>query len=118
MTELDLTGKFNTGSIEHTVLVGADVDKYLTNTTAYNAIAKYDSVNVYDMNMYQQRSDIPSLTKNTLTQAPINRVGAYAQDLISVLNNLKVLLGARYSYLQTTSEVLTYACLLYTSRCV
>lgn len=109
MTELDLTGKFNTGSIEHTVLVGADVDKYLTNTTAYNAIAKYDSVNVYDMNMYQQRSDIPSLTKNTLTQAPINRVGAYAQDLISVLNNLKVLLGARYSYLQTTSEVLTYA---------
>ncbi len=109
MTELDLTGKFNTGSIEHTVLVGADVDKYLTNTTAYNGITKYDSVNVYDMNMYQQRSDIPSLTKNTLTQAPINRVGAYAQDLISVLNNLKVLLGARYSYLQTTSEVLTYA---------
>jgi len=109
MTELDLTGKFNTGSIEHNVLVGADVDKYLTNTTAYNAITKYDSVNVYDMNMYQQRSDMPSLTKNTLTQAPINRVGAYAQDLISLLNNLKVLVGARYSYLQTTSEVLTYA---------
>jgi len=109
MTELDLTGKFNTGSIEHNVLVGADVDKYLTNTLAYNGITKYDSVNVYDMNMYQQRSDIPSLTKNTLTQAPINRVGAYAQDLISVLSNLKVLLGARYSYLQTTSEVLTYA---------
>lgn len=109
MTELDLTGKFNTGSIEHNVLVGADVDKYLTNTLAYNGITKYDSVNVYDMNKYQQRSDVPSLTKNTLTQAPINRVGAYAQDLISVLNNLKVLLGARYSYLQTTSEVLTYA---------
>lgn len=109
LTELDLTGKFNTGSIKHTVLAGADMDKYLTNTTAYSPLAKYDSINVYHPAMYQQRVDIPSLKQNTLTKAPLYRAGVYVQDLISITNKLKVLAGARYTYQHTQSEVYTYS---------
>jgi iron complex outermembrane receptor protein len=109
LTEFDVTGRFNTGKIKHTLLAGIDADKYLTSTTAYNAVAKYDSVNILDPTKYKQRTDIPTLTENTLTQAPINRVGAYVQDLIGLTRNLKLLAGVRYSYLQTESEVYTYA---------
>lgn len=109
LSEFDLTGRFNTGTLKHTLLVGADMDKYLTNTTAYNPIAKYDSVNVFDLEKYKQRTDIPALTQNTLTKAPIRRIGGYVQDLVSITEKIKLLAGVRYSYLQTEAEVLTYA---------
>lgn len=109
MTELDLTGHFNTGSLKHTLLIGADMDKYLTSSTAYNPVAKYDSVNVFDLEKYKQRTDVPTLTQNTLTQAPIRRIGGYVQDLISITEKIKLLAGVRYSYLHTEAEVYTYA---------
>ena len=109
LTQLDLTGKFNTGFMKHTLLFGADADKYLTDNTAYNAINRYDTVNVFDMNKYKARYDIPNLTKKTLTSSPINRVGIYVQDLISFTEKIKLLAGIRFSYLETFSNVFTYA---------
>lgn len=109
LTEIDLTGKFNTGSVKHTVLAGADMDKYLTNTNAYNPLTKYDSVNIYNPGAYAQRTDIPTLKQNTLTKAPLMRSGVYVQDLVSLTHNLKVLAGARYTYQHTQSEVYTYS---------
>lgn len=109
MTQLDLTGKFSTGFLKHTVLIGVDLDQYKTNTTAYNNLNKYDSINVFNPDMYVQRNDIPDLTKRTLTSSPITRTGAYFQDLIDIGKKLKVLAGIRFSYLETGSRVLTYA---------
>ncbi|RYD73260.1 MAG: TonB-dependent receptor, partial [Sphingobacteriales bacterium] len=107
ISQLDLTGKFSTGSVKHAVLFGADADKYNTATTAYTNIAKYDSINIYDLNMYKQRNDIPNLDTNTLTKAPISRTGIYIQDLISITEKLKVLAGARFTYIETSSNVYT-----------
>jgi iron complex outermembrane receptor protein len=109
LTQLDLTGKFNTGFMKHTLLFGADADKYATDNTAYNAINRYDTVNVFDMNKYKARFDIPNMTPKTLTSSPINRVGVYVQDLISFTDKLKLLAGIRFSYLETFSNVYTYA---------
>ena len=50
-----------------------------------------------------------TLTKNTLTTTPVSRVGVYVQDLVSLLPKLKALVGVRYSYQQTGSNVLTHA---------
>lgn len=107
--QLDLTGEFTTGPLKHTLLVGADADQYRTNTTIYNPIARYDTINVFDLGKFRQRSDIPTLTARTLTNAPIDRVGVYVQDLISFSEKIKLLAGVRYSYQQTGSNVLTYA---------
>lgn len=107
--QIDLTGEFATGFLHHTLLVGADADKYLTKTLAYENIAKYDSVNIYDMNAYAQRGDIPSLKQRTLTESPVNRAGVYVQDLVEIVDKVKLLAGVRWSYQETGSDVLTYA---------
>jgi len=107
ISQLDLTGKFSTGKISHIFLVGVDADRYNTNTLAYNALTKYDSINVFDLNKYKQRNDIPELTQRTLTTSPISRAGVYVQDLISLHKKVKLLVGARWSYLETFSDVYT-----------
>ncbi len=109
ITQLDLTGRFSTGSIGHNLLIGGDLDQYETSTLAYNPLNKYDSVNVYDLSKFQQRNDIPNLTERTTTKNPVKRAGFYAQDLVSLTSKIKLLAGARLSYLETASSVLTHA---------
>jgi iron complex outermembrane recepter protein len=106
MGQVDLTGQFNTGNMGHNVLIGSDFDQYDTKTTAYVSLTKYDSTNIYQPNLYVSRNDIPTLKQNTVTTAPINRVGAYIQDLISFSDKFKFLAGVRYSYQDTKSAVL------------
>jgi len=77
ITQLDLTGRFSTGSIGHNLLVGADLDQYQTSTLAYNTINKYDSVNIYDVTKCAERKDIPVLTEKTTTKNPILRSGEH-----------------------------------------
>ena len=105
--QVDLTGQVNTGAIKHTLLVGADADQYRTNTTAYNNLTVYDTINVFNPAKFRIRSDVPTLTTRQLTEAPINRAGLYAQDLIALSDKWKVLAGLRWSYQQTGSTVTT-----------
>ncbi len=107
--QLDLTGTFTTGRVSHQVLVGMDTDQYNTRTTGYGQLARYDTINIYGTRQYARRTDIPVLNPSTLTTSPVNRVGVYAQDLISITNYVKVLAGIRYSYQQTGSDVFTYS---------
>jgi iron complex outermembrane recepter protein len=109
ISQLDLTGRFNTWSIKHNLLFGADADQYYTNTDAYNAINKYDSINVFDLQKYKPRNDVPDLTVKTTTHSPIKRVGVYVQDLIEITKQIKLLAGVRYSYLETFSSVYTHS---------
>lgn len=109
LTQLDLTGKFSTGFMKHNLLFGADADKYFTDNLAYNAVNRYDTINVFDMSKYKVRYDIPNMTPKTLTSSPINRVGVYIQDLISFTSKIKFLAGVRFSYLETFSNVYTYS---------
>jgi iron complex outermembrane receptor protein len=48
------------------------------------------------------------MTPLTKTMAPIRRFGIYAQDLIHLNEQWKVLAGIRYSYQQTLSDVYNY----------
>ncbi len=109
ITQLDLTGKFNTGCLGHTLLLGADADKYNTENIAYNAINRYDTTNVFEPGKYKAHTEIPAMTARTLTTSPISRAGVYVQDLISVCEKIKVLAGIRFSYLETFGDVFTYS---------
>jgi iron complex outermembrane receptor protein len=109
VAEADLTGKFNTGTFRHQLLFGVSADKDQTNSLAYNLLAVYDSINVFDLATYPQRTDIPTLTPNTFTQAPLSTAAAYIQDLVSLTPELKLLLGGRLGYVQSLSNVYAYS---------
>jgi iron complex outermembrane receptor protein len=113
--QIDATGKFKTGSVEHAVLIGTDIDRYDNTTPTYayvNPVNKkntYDTINIFNLDEREQRQDIPSINRTARTKNPIDRVGFYVQDLVSLTAKLKVLAGIRYSYIESESNVLTYA---------
>jgi iron complex outermembrane recepter protein len=109
--QIDLTGKLKTGSVEHNILVGLDIDRYDNTTPAFgylNAKGKtmnYDTINIFDLSERTQRHDIPDMTNTTLTENPINRQGYYVQDFVTLSTKLKVLAGVRYSKIESTTKV-------------
>jgi iron complex outermembrane recepter protein len=96
LAQLDITGKIRTGSVEHNILIGADVDHYQNETPNFARVA-YDSINVFDLSLYQQRSDIPSVGTNSFVENPISREGYYVQDHVSITSKVKLLAGLRYT---------------------
>lgn len=96
--QVNLTGKFKTGNIGHTLLTGIDADRYFTQTYSYNQPTIYDTINLFDAGKFQQRTDIPATTEVRLISTTTNRFGAYVQDLISLSDKWKLLAGIRWSY--------------------
>jgi iron complex outermembrane receptor protein len=106
--QANLIGRFKTGKLEHQVLVGTDYVGITTNTNAFRITSAdgkigsaYDKINILDMDLYQQRTDIPNTVDTSRTKSPSYRLGYYAQDLVSLSHKFKVLVGLRYSYLET-----------------
>lgn len=95
--QANLAGKLQTGKIAHTILFGADADSYDATAYTFNQPAIYDTINILDANKYRPRTDIPAATAIKMVKTPTMRVGVYVQDLISVTNKLKVLIGGRWS---------------------
>jgi iron complex outermembrane receptor protein len=95
--QVDINGKFKTGSIEHTLLAGVDADRYLTTSYTFNNPTTYDKINILDPTKFTPRTDIPPASKVTRVETPVNRFGAYVQDLISITSKLKFLAGIRWS---------------------
>ena len=116
-TQFDLTGTLQTGVLKHAVLAGVDADKYDTRTKQFDAYRNpafnnknvYDSINLFDLNMYTQRTDIPTIRDTGVVKTKINRYGAYVQDLISVTEQIKLLAGVRYSYIVQNDTAYDYA---------
>ncbi|HEX5168888.1 MAG TPA: TonB-dependent receptor [Cyclobacteriaceae bacterium] len=112
IAQTDLVGKFETGSLKHQVLIGAEYDHYGSTSLSYTYSNPdidnknvYDTINIYDLSLYTQRTDIPSIALTRKTKNPVDRVGIYAQDMVSIVEKLKVLAGVRYSYIKSSSDV-------------
>ncbi|MGB4884488.1 MAG: TonB-dependent receptor, partial [Ferruginibacter sp.] len=107
--QVNLNGQFKTGKVEHILLAGADADHYITNTYNYDVQGKiYDTINILDLNKFIQRTDIPLANRVTLVETPVNRFGAYVQDLISLTPKIKLLAGVRWSLQESPSNSTTY----------
>lgn len=107
--QVNLNGKFKTAAIEHVLLAGVDADHYLTETYNYDIQGKiYDSINILDPGKFIRRTDIPVATKVTFVETPVNRVGAYVQDLISITSKIKLLAGVRWSLQESVPATTTY----------
>ncbi len=103
-----VTGKFTTGKLEHTLLAGADADRYFTTAYAFNNPLIYDKINILDPKKYTARTEIPVADKTTKTETPVNRVGVYVQDLISISPKIKLLAGLRWSQQKSEPVTTTY----------
>ena len=101
---LDVTGKFKTGKIKHTLLVGIDADiikteAYSFDFTKMRADKKniYDTINVFGTKQYITRNDIPDVPWILYTNSPVSRMGIYVQDFVELSDKIKILAGIRYS---------------------
>lgn len=110
--QINLNGSFKTGSIGHTLLVGADADQSRTtsggftfnnNLTAFN----YGNVNLLDPSTFYGSGIEPTVNTVSEVFAPLYRMGTFAQDLITVTDKFKVLAGVRYTFQKTPRTVTT-----------
>jgi iron complex outermembrane receptor protein len=95
--QVNLTGKFKTGVLGHTILAGIDADRDITTNYAFDNSKTYDTIDILDHSKFNARTDIPFASKVSKTLTPVNRAGAYVQDLISISNKLNLLAGVRWS---------------------
>lgn len=105
--QLNLTGKFKTGSLAHNLLVGVDADKYDALAYTFNQPAIYDTINILNPNKFKARTDMPVVKEIREVRTPTARFGAYVQDLVSLTAKVKLLLGVRWSIQDAKSAVTT-----------
>ena len=107
--QVNLNGNFKTGKVEHILLAGVDADRYMTNTYNYDIQSKiYDTINILDPNKYTPRTDMPVAKRVTFVETPVNRFGAYVQDLISLTPKIKLLAGIRWSLQESSGADTTF----------
>ncbi len=95
--QMNMTGKFKTGILGHTLLGGIDADRDISTNFAFDNPKIYDTINILDHSKFIARTDIPATSKISKTETPVNRAGVYIQDLISISNKIKFLAGVRWS---------------------
>jgi iron complex outermembrane receptor protein len=102
----DVTGKFKTGPIEHTLLIGLDLNR----ETTRGAQRRLPGNPGFFTNIFTGVSDpLPTVTVGDLTafgrrgSNEQNRLGVYLQDQIKILDNLKLLVGGRFDLYDRTS---------------
>jgi iron complex outermembrane recepter protein len=92
----DLIGKFTTGSIQHTALLGLDLSRQFTDGFFESGDA--GSIDIFNP-VYE--STIPPLERTFDSKTEIDTVGVYLQDQITLAENLKLLLGGRLDFIDT-----------------
>lgn len=95
----NITGRFSTGSIEHQLLLGFDLDRLdqplLVTQRAAGPIDLFNPVYGQPLGPV-----VFSLDQRTQTDS----LGIYVQDMVSLTNNLKLLLGLRFDAFEQTQE--------------
>ncbi|MEN9907036.1 MAG: hypothetical protein RLZZ540_177 [Bacteroidota bacterium] len=119
--QLSLQGTFNTGSIKHQIFTGVDYENsmapsytfgfYTAATPADLVTTEAKAINLFNYNYATESRDIPFSSRITqLATTDTQRFGAYAQDLISINEYIKILGGIRWSWQEsevtTTKEVI------------
>jgi iron complex outermembrane receptor protein len=124
--QVNINGDFNTGRINHKVLIGADADygssdsyTYYDPNVADPKKATFGTSYLYGTNGNSNGTvylDDPSTwasgsmpDSKTLEKNRINtrRIGVYAQDFISLTKEFKVIAGLRWSYIENMPTINT-----------
>nr|NDJ26324.1 TonB-dependent receptor [Nostoc sp. B(2019)] len=87
----NLVGEFSTGSIQHQLLFGIDLKRFEFSSSGKTFAAP--SIDVFNPVYGQERGEIVSDSEFPFLT---DSLGIYLQDQITLTDNLKVLLGARF----------------------
>ncbi|MCS3871339.1 iron complex outermembrane receptor protein [Chryseobacterium ginsenosidimutans] len=112
--QVNLNGEFNTGKINHKVLIGADADYGVadsytyynpTNNKAYGTNYFFGTNGGSDLLYLDNPSTwasgaMPDSEKLEKTRVNTRRIGVYAQDFVSLTKEFKVIAGLRWSYIE------------------
>lgn len=112
--QVNLNGEFNTGSINHKVLIGTDADYGVSDSyTYYNPTnnKNYGTSYFYGTNggsdlLYLDNpstwmgGNMPESQRLEKTRVNTRRIGVYAQDFVSLTKEFKVIAGLRWSYIE------------------
>ncbi|MEH1846504.1 MAG: TonB-dependent siderophore receptor [Nostoc sp.] len=95
-----VTGRFKTGSLQHQLIVGTEYGWSFVNGANQNFTA--NSINVFNP-VYGQLGNGTLLGQSKYSTIADN-LGVYAQDLIALSQNLKLVLGGRYDWTGDTDR--------------
>ncbi|MBF2050108.1 MAG: TonB-dependent siderophore receptor [Elainella sp. C42_A2020_010] len=103
--QIDVIGEFATGSVAHQILAGFDSNRFSNEGNNLDVDSPLPPLDIRNPDY-----DIPSpgfSTRNTFSDFNLVRrsYGAYLQDQITLLDNLKLLIGGRYDWISTDLAV-------------
>ncbi|NET39494.1 MAG: TonB-dependent siderophore receptor [Cyanothece sp. SIO1E1] len=118
--QTSIVGEFSTGSIEHTLLFGVDLNRSeeITDATS-SGFANFQPLNIFNP-VYGTFDDVDPTTREVFfdTDSQTDRLGIYLQDQIDILDNLILLAGVRYDTIEQTTISFPGAFTLTTSETV
>ena len=107
--QFSLQGNFSTGKVKHQLFTGMDFENsFLQAYTFVFSPTTYGSGNIFDFDNFDQGGAIPNSKNTKIVKTDTNRFGIYAQDLISVTEQFKVLAGVRWSWQESQAETSDY----------
>lgn len=125
--QVNLNGEFNTGKINHKVLIGTDADYGVADSYAYYnpdnnkafGTSYYFGTNgasgingqpgtIYlDDQSTWASGEMPNSVALNKTRINTRRIGFYAQDFVSLTKEFKVIAGLRWSYIENMPTIKT-----------
>lgn len=99
--QTDLIGKFKIGKIDNQVLFGVEWIRF--DSLDDSAFATVDAINILEPVYNAPRSTLFDDGASTFASSS-DSIGLYLQDQLTLLPNLKLLLGGRYEFIDETSE--------------
>jgi iron complex outermembrane receptor protein len=100
--QIDLVGKFKTGTISHQLVAGFDFSSVEGNAGFFYT----PNGNLPDLDIFNPNYDVPKPFFPAPNEFFLDRIrvyGVYLQDQIAFSNNLKMLIGGRYDWTSTES---------------
>jgi iron complex outermembrane recepter protein len=101
----NLIGKFSTGSIQHQLLFGFDLNRFDNETPLGSPEFEAEPLDIFNP-VYGRplTGNILSTFGETGFRQQTNALGIYLQDQVAVTDNLKVLLGGRFDFIDRKYE--------------
>lgn len=92
----EISGKFDTGSIRHNILIGVELSNYSFQSDFYRGeIADLDIFNP----IYGAQPE--SVERSSFDRYGGNNIGLYFQNLVEITPNLKLLAGGRFDWIDS-----------------
>ncbi|MBW4549888.1 MAG: TonB-dependent siderophore receptor [Aphanocapsa sp. GSE-SYN-MK-11-07L] len=103
--QIDLVGKFKTGSISHQLVAGFDFNSFESNAGFfYTPNGNLPALDIFNPNYDVPRPFFPAPNEFYIDRRRF--YGIYLQDQIAFSNNLKMLIGGRYDWTSTESGLI------------